>query len=1416
MISAPYANHGIGTREFIIRNNVFKKFYKAEKVLAQLDACNNLGPLGMGILKEKEKIIFQYMSVSAVALLRLFRDSSLGATDKIVSEKPQPRLEENAGHVHPYIYCNGMSNEKYFNIANNYLDADKLNLVNDELAKKSLTMKVYAYRDYYRDAYALFEYCEILLKILHEEANANEADRYTSRPINAIEIVEEDIRIQEYVSQNIYENKISILVSQSIEENKSNTYQFSTNESIDVFSYFFNVEVINYKSEYSIQILETDPLRAFQMHCETCTAIQLSALFLLKFINFYAGNLLNTKSSDDIATLTHYFSEYRIPEAEIVYNVSNENKAQNISLNLFLGSTPLVIINKIKLTLKFDIIIFYLTNISTSDESDQRRELLQNLFDQTMNILLTNNARYKESYLDGIELNSNGNILKPLDMTDSIVESPSKSHYPAIPKPITMLLDPTKLNKLNTRINYLKGNSVFMEFFKVQFVVSEIMSLHRLPLENALDKETLIYANIMLSAAYLLRYLNQVTRGDLAKIFSYPPPTILKLWDENPDLVDKMALVLINIPAVEYQIENKKKESTKAMLFNVRDYYRGAHTLCQYTEILLRQLRGQTRKYELHEFIFKRLSLHVLEGENKKIEIVTRQRDEQNRKGKNKKECKNAYREPEQVVSTQINVVNDFFNQDKMHSFKDHALSKEELQAEVYTTTILSSLFLMKFLNHQSGNTIINTFYKNKEEEILYYFSAYRIPDACYHYDKTGDNHRLVITPNPEQTNIINIINTALNIAVITAEITRIFKIPRVESRNIELKSLYDQTVKLFDKFDMYYKSKNIFNDSVSCADDSILKPIHYLPVLKLSSFPIPEFSVEKKKESKVTKNEMKVTRRVSEDKHRNTDKGEVKDKQQLKILSAAEIAKISSRDFLNSARYWHAEIPALLASAQNHFAELRRRNVKVIAPADLNITDTKLFKEISEVKSHILTLGESIDTLSAQHKDFVIPEISTSDFLLEVESNREVLKQASTDIENLYNKARSLDTIIASLNERINKITQKLQHQESSSAITSTNTAIIQQRLQKKQEQKEAEKRAAAERKKKLEDEKKTKEPKKKLASPPMAPIVTSPSKTVKLFSPTSAKEQKQASTYNPIREKRLMHMDEACQSLIFINKIFEHYCGLDSDVMHFSLLYNIFRCFLALKTYQECGGRQSQELNIDIIKELRHMIIHHGGHAVDNVQVRFFAEDIRNKIPSALLNLKKPYQWKSELTSSQRNLLMEEFGLIQSGIEMLRNPDPFSKVIDDTPFYKKLRQFHEAKTENEVGLEDQDLVLTIYIPLMKSIIATFQKQADYKTNVNLFLHSYLFELQALSMLATLCGELSLGFPALDYKLTDFLSQCYLIRNEVGHELYDLEKLTIFARKIEDKISHVKEQKRLEKKEEPKPLSLPPRRKLG
>jgi hypothetical protein len=656
-----------------------------------------------------------------------------------------------------------------------------------------------------------------------------------------------------------------------------------------------------------------------------------------------------------------------------------------------------------------------------------------------------------------------------------------------------------------------------------------------------------------------------------------------------------------------------------------------------------------------------------------------------------------------------------------------------------------------------------------------------------------------------------------LNFDVIAVETGRILQLPTAEARNLAFKSLYDQAAKLFHDFDLSYKTKSILDSIANSTDDSILRPMHYKPVLTLSHFQLPEFHVAKKKEKKVTKSEAKSATTYIEDKS-HEEKNKKKEKPQPKILSASDITINSINNFASASKVHYAQIPLLLTIAKKNFAELQSRNAKSVIPKDLNKADPKLFREMTDVQNHIIALSESIDTLTAEHKNFVMPPISDSKLLSELETNKESHKKASEDMEKLLEKVRSLDSNISGLGDRTDKIVQKLQHKESNNAVTPASTVTIKQKLQSKQQQKEAERKAAADLKKKLEDEKKTKEPKekKKLTSPSMAPVVALPARSVKLFSPPSAKEHKQASTYNPMRERRELYMDEACQSLIFINILLEHYRGLNADVMHHSLLYNIFRCFMALKSYQECGGRESQELNVDTIKELRHMIIHHGGRAVDNAQVLAFAEDIRGKFPSALLKLKKPHLWKSELNVKQRNQLMEGFGLMQSDLEKLRNPDPFSKVIDDTPFYKQLRHFHEAKIDNEVGLEDQDLVLTIYIPLMKSIIETFKKQDDYKTNGNLFLQSYLFQLQALSMLATLCGEVSIGFPVLTYELTEFMSACYMIRNEVGHALYDLERLTLFARDIENKISLVYEKKILEKISQPVAAASTPTRKFG
>jgi hypothetical protein len=1427
VISAYYNSYqpSISARDFFTRNSVFNKFFKTAEILEQLGKHQNLRPAGIGILKEKDKIVFQQMSIDALVLLRFFQHLTNGMTDKIILEKPIPQLSLGINVVHPHLSTQNISAETYFKIAGNYLNTPKADLENAiaDLKDKSDTIKMYAIRDYYRDAYAIYEYCEIQLKIRFGLANANAADKYAARTVDSATILDENLRIQKYDIQIKFVNTMDMLTSESSEEDQKLVSEPTLEEVIDVATHFFNSEVLIYNSENNMKISETDPLRAIRLHCESHTDIQLSALFLLKCIDVYAGKLLNKTPSPEAETLLRLFFENKIPDAEIVYETNEDNPIKNVYLNLLpAGSTPLIM-NKIKLTLRFEVIIMYLVKIL--DEPEKHSGLLQNLFEQTQDILISHNAEYKTFYIK--ELDADGKIIKPLNIPDLIQKSPSKRLYPVTPKPIRMQVDP---GMITGRINYLKSHLVFAHFFNVQFFTSEMASLNKLSLEEAFAKETLIYANIMLSAAYLLRYLNNATKGDLARICGYSSPPIFKLWDEEPHLIDQKAVILLNIPALENQIDILKKECTKTFLHKIRDYYRGADSLCRFTQIILRQFKCQTRERELADFMSETsiLTLHVLEEENDKIYKVARQRDTNAQKAGNKKEIVNAYRASDQIDPNKINVTTAFFNQNRMHRNIDNTINIAlrnngsesatalKLEAEIYTMSILSSLFLMKLLNYLSGNTILNTSYKAKEDETLYYFSAYLIPDA-YFAPAQKDIPQRIVFAIPSEMNYVNLIVSALNMNAIAAEIARILQLPKAEARNAEFSFLYDQAAKLFHDFDMHYKTKTSPDGREFHADDSILKPVYYKPVLTLSHFPMPELNVEKKKEKKITKSEAKSATTDVEDKS-HEEQNKKKEKPQPKILSASEITINSINNFASAAKIHYAQIPLLLTTANKNFAELQSRNAKSVIPKDLNKTDPKLFREMTDCQSHIVALGESIDTLTAHHKNFIIPTISDSKILSELEINKEIHKKSSEAMEKLFEKVTSLDGIISNLGDRTDKIVQKLEHRESDHAITPASTVTIKQKLQSKQQQKDAERKAAADLKKKLDDERKTREPKekKKLTPPSMAPVAALPAKTVKLFSPPSAKEHKQASTYDPMRKRRELYMDEACQSLIFINTLLEHYRGLDADMMHHSLLYNIFRCFMALKSYQECGGRESQELSVDTIKELRHMIIHHGGRAVDNAQVLDFAEDIRGKIPSALLKLKKPHLWKSELNDKQRNQLMEGFGLMPSGLEKLRNPDPFSKVIDDTPFYKQLRHFHEDKIDNEVGLEDRDLVLTIYIPLMKSIIETFKKQKDYKTNGNLFLQSYLFPLQALSMLATLCGEVSIGFPVLTYELTEFLSECYMIRNEVGHELYDLERLTLFARSIENKISLVYERKILEKISQPVAAASTPTRKIG
>jgi hypothetical protein len=264
---------------------------------------------------------------------------------------------------------------------------------------------------------------------------------------------------------------------------------------------------------------------------------------------------------------------------------------------------------------------------------------------------------------------------------------------------------------------------------------------------------------------------------------------------------------------------------------------------------------------------------------------------------------------------------------------------------------------------------------------------------------------------------------------------------------------------------------------------------------------------------------------------------------------------------------------------------------------------------------------------------------------------------------------------------------------------------------------------------------------------------------------------------------------LNEACKNLIYI-RLLLGLANLDKEIKHYGLFYNIFRCFQSLKLYQERGGNKNS-INADEIANLRNMIIHHGINAVCEESVEDFSATIVGNLPQALAGLRKNDLFRRQLDDDSRQSLIKEFGLIEKGMTPYASFFNHAKlVIDSTPLYMKLKKFHEAKTDNNFSEQDTKIIVESYIPLMKKIIASMAKvpRVERHRNINNFIDSYLFELQALRMLAIICGEL---ISPKDSNLRDFLYYCrQSVRNVAGHALVDMESPVNFLDTLERKLN--------------------------
>ncbi len=316
------------------------------------------------------------------------------------------------------------------------------------------------------------------------------------------------------------------------------------------------------------------------------------------------------------------------------------------------------------------------------------------------------------------------------------------------------------------------------------------------------------------------------------------------------------------------------------------------------------------------------------------------------------------------------------------------------------------------------------------------------------------------------------------------------------------------------------------------------------------------------------------------------------------------------------------------------------------------------------------------------------------------------------------------------------------------------------------------------------VEEEKKIRSKKEKVDRPRTkpagipAPLNLAPKK---LATPLKKSENK-SSRPDPRAGMRLLHLNEACKNLVFIQKILTVYKVANPnkpEIVHFALLYNIFRCFQSLKMYQQKGG-STRSINPDEIINLRNMIIHHGATTAHPEIVAEFAAEINAKLPKDILKLTNRSLSGFELPDNRRQELMAEFNLLEPSVKYSPFLDHSMLVLDDTPLYIKLVAFHEEKVDNNNVAETCDSILETFIPKMKDILSKLVKgiSMDSGITVEHFFDTLYFELQALRMLGSICGEFEAYFKKThkDKNLLEFLAICRTdVRNHVAHDDVDL-----------------------------------------
>lgn len=244
-----------------------------------------------------------------------------------------------------------------------------------------------------------------------------------------------------------------------------------------------------------------------------------------------------------------------------------------------------------------------------------------------------------------------------------------------------------------------------------------------------------------------------------------------------------------------------------------------------------------------------------------------------------------------------------------------------------------------------------------------------------------------------------------------------------------------------------------------------------------------------------------------------------------------------------------------------------------------------------------------------------------------------------------------------------------------------------------------------------------------------------------------------------------------------------------------HYAMLYEVFRCFQMMKTYKdeqyvnpafEQHAESTEEANLyKGFKRLRNRIIHRGTEIMTKEDLELLTDEILKKFPKKFLNQENKEfvnLWAYSLTEQQRKDWICEFGLTKS--KERYKLFEHQLMLDQTDLYRRLDEFNaeleETKEEPEKIIA---MVTDVYLPQIREMIKTIDSksrglvglQNEYSAKSTIFIHTYFFELLALRMLITICGELSdVTQHSNSPEFKSFMTYCRKVRNEVGHEVDD------------------------------------------